>query len=131
MCCSEAEENAEADKRLREKVEAKNALESYLYSIKTTIITDSLKDKINADDKEIALKSISDAQTWLEAHADEDTESYNSKRKEVESVVGPMIAKAYQSSEGQPSASESTSSSEDSSDTQSPGDFGPTVEEVD
>ena len=36
----EAEENAEADKKERQKVEAKNQLEGYLYSLRNTLDDD-------------------------------------------------------------------------------------------
>ena len=50
----EAEEFADEDKKVREKIEARNALENYVYSMKNTL-NDSEKgvaDKISDDDKE-------------------------------------------------------------------------------
>merc|ERR1712196_553564 len=50
----EAEEFQEEDKKVREKIESRNALENYVYSIKNTL-SDSEKgiaDKIGDDDKE-------------------------------------------------------------------------------
>ena len=38
----EAEENAEADKKERQKVEAKNQLEGYLYSLRNTLDDDGM-----------------------------------------------------------------------------------------
>jgi molecular chaperone DnaK (HSP70) len=125
----EAEENAEADKLVREKVEAKNLLESYLYGLRSTV-EDSLKDKLSEGDKETLNKAIKDGLAWLEEHPAEEKEEYDNKRKEVEDVANPIIAKAYNAAmppgTGGP-GSESTSSAEDSA---ADGGDGPTVEEM-
>jgi heat shock protein 5 len=51
----EAEESAEADKALREKVDAKNAFDSYLYSMRSTVEgsgeNKGLSDKLSSDEK--------------------------------------------------------------------------------
>jgi len=73
----EAEENAEADKQQRQRVEAKNQLESYLYSLRSSV-EDSLKDVISAEDKETILNAVKDALAWLEGHLNDDTQSYES-----------------------------------------------------
>jgi molecular chaperone DnaK (HSP70) len=122
----EAEENAEADKITRENIEGKNQLESYLYGLRTSV-EDTLKDKIVGEEKESLSKAIADALSWLESHQQETKSEYEGKRKEVESVANPIIAKAYQA--GTP-PSESSSGDDQDNDTSSEND-GPTVEEVD
>lgn len=118
----EAEENAESDKIARENIEAKNQLESYLYGLRTSI-EDTLKDKISDDDKEKVNKAVSECLTWLESNQQESKSEYEAKRKEVESVANPIIAKAYQAG---PPPGASPSDDNDSNDNE-----GPTVEEVD
>ena len=131
----EAEENAEADKQLREGVEARNQLESYLYSLRTTI-DETFKDKIEAADKEAVQKVVTEGLTWLESHPTGTKEEFDDKRKEVEAVASPIISKVYQATGGGPSHADSNSNSEDGSaaDGSGSGDSsstGPTVEEVD
>lgn len=126
----EAEENAEADKVLKQKVEAKNQLESYLYSVRATV-TDTLKDKIPAEDREKLSVLVADSLTWLEEHPSEDKDAYDDKRKEVEDVANPIIAAAYGGTGGG-----DASTSSDASGDKGPDDDGsgsgdePTVEEV-
>ena len=65
---SEAEEFAEEDKKVREKIEARNALENYVYSMKNTL-SDGEKgvaDKIGDEDKEAVEKAIEEANEWLD-----------------------------------------------------------------
>ena len=49
---SEAEKFKEEDEKEAARVQAKNQLESYAYSLKNTINDGEMKDKIGADDKE-------------------------------------------------------------------------------
>merc|ERR1719261_1872799 len=64
----EAEEFSDEDKKVREKIEARNALENYVYSMKNTL-NDSEKgvaDKISDDDKEAIEKALEEANEWLD-----------------------------------------------------------------
>merc|ERR1719311_988122 len=64
----EAEEFQEEDKKVREKIEARNQLENYVYSMKNTL-SDSEKgvaDKIGDDDKEAIEKALGEANEWLD-----------------------------------------------------------------
>lgn len=133
----EAEENAEADKVLRENVEAKNQLESYLYSVRTSV-QDTLKDKISESDKEKVNTAVTQALSWLEEHTAESKAVYEDKRKEVEAISSPVISAAYTAKAAAGTGgSESSSSSADAAADVPPNPDegsnggGPTVEEVD
>merc|ERR1711861_66890 len=100
---NEAEEFAEDDKRVREKIDARNQLENYVYSMKNTL-NDGEKgvaDKISEDDKttiEDALKDVSD---WLDDNQDAEKEDFDEKMKEVQGIVSPIISKVYQGAGGE------------------------------
>jgi heat shock protein 5 len=119
----EAEENAEADKLIRQTIDAKNQLESYLYSLRSTI-DDTLKDKIEANEKEKLREIITESLKWLEDHQDETKQVYEDKRKEVEAVANPIIAKVYGSTGDNNSNDDGTPANDDGPDDS------PTVEEV-
>jgi len=53
----EAEKYKNEDELIKKKVEAKNGLENYTYSIRNTLNDEKLKDKFSADEK----KTIEDA----------------------------------------------------------------------
>jgi len=53
----EAEKYKNEDEIIKKKVEAKNALENYTYSIRNTLNDEKLKDKFGADEK----KTVEDA----------------------------------------------------------------------
>merc|ERR1712070_420139 len=93
---AEAEEFAEQDKTDKERIEARNGLESYLYNLKSSI-SDQLEGKLNEEDKESMSTCIEDALVWLENHPAAEKDEYDEKQKEVESLVNPIIKKAYES----------------------------------
>merc|ERR1712167_423602 len=100
----EAEEFAEEDKKVRDKIEARNALENYVYSMKNTL-SDTEKgvaDKISDEDKEIIEKALEDANEWLDDNQEAEKEDFDEKLKEVQDACSPIISKVYQQSGGAP-----------------------------
>lgn len=124
----EAEENAEADKVIRETVESKNKLESYLYNLKNTINDEngSLK-SLSDSDREMIKSKIEDSLKWLESNQQEEKQSYEDKMKEIESILSPLISKAHQSQQGPTAGNSDSNSTNESSDSSG---SGPTVEEM-
>ena len=100
----EAEEFQEEDKKVRDKIEARNALENYVYSMKNTL-GDSEKgvaDKIGDDDKETIEKALEEVNEWLDDNQDAEKEDFDEKLKEVQGTCSPIISKVYQESGGAP-----------------------------
>jgi len=95
-----AEEFKDEDKKIRERIEAKNHLEGYLYGLKNSI-TDEMKSKMSEDDIK-TLESIKDEVIkWLDEHQQEDKETYENKLKEYTDKAQPIIMKMYQQAGGQ------------------------------
>lgn len=90
----EAEEFADQDKKVKAKIDARNALETYCYNMKQSV-SDKLKDKLESDDKEKIEKAISEALEWLDENNEADKEDYEEKLKEVQDVCNPVMAKLY------------------------------------
>merc|ERR1719343_734642 len=100
----EAEEFSEEDKKVREKIESRNQLENYVYSMKNTL-SDSEKgvaDKIGDDDKDTIEKALEEANEWLDDNQDAEKEDFEEKLKEVQEVCSPIISKVYRESGGAP-----------------------------
>ncbi|KAG5418254.1 SSA3 [Candida metapsilosis] len=92
---NEAEKYKEDDEKEAARVQAKNQLESYAYSLKNTINDGELKEKISAEDKEKLSKAIDETVSWLDGSHSASTEEYTDKQKELESVANPIISGAY------------------------------------
>ena len=97
----EAEEFAEEDRKVKERIDAKNKLETYIYSMKSTINDkDKLGDKIDSDDKESIDEALKDALEWLDDNQSAEKDDFEEKMKEVEAVCNPVIKQAYEKSGG-------------------------------
>uniref|UniRef100_A0A9J7ZP27 Endoplasmic reticulum chaperone BIP n=1 Tax=Cyprinus carpio carpio TaxID=630221 RepID=A0A9J7ZP27_CYPCA len=100
---NEAEHFAEEDKKLKERIDARNDLESYAYSLKNQIgDKEKLGGKLSSDDKEAIKKAIEEKIEWLESHQDSDLEDFQAKKKELEEIMQPIISKLYGSAGGPP-----------------------------
>merc|ERR1712138_215168 len=77
----------------KERVDAKNGLENYVYSIRNTINDPKLEGKIPDDDKAAITKIVDDAIKWLDTNQTAAKDDFEDKKKEVEGTVGPLMQK--------------------------------------
>jgi len=96
----EADEYKADDEKQRDRIAAKNSLESYAFNMKSTMEDDKLKDKVSESDRKTVLDKCTDVMKWLEANQLAEKEEYEHKQKEVEGVCTPIITKLYQSAGG-------------------------------
>jgi len=94
----DAERYKEEDQRQADKVKAKNDLENYIYSLRNSV-QDS-KFNIEASDKSKIEELVNSTQSWLDESPNATEEEYVNKKKEVEGVAMPIMAKAYQGAGG-------------------------------
>ncbi|KAI3448302.1 hypothetical protein Pfo_004967 [Paulownia fortunei] len=95
----EAEEFAEEDRKVKERIEARNKLETYIFNMKSSINdNDKFADKIESDDKEKIENALKDAMEWLDDNHNADKDELDEKMKELEAVCNPIIKKAYEKS---------------------------------
>lgn len=98
----EAESYKDEDDKQKERITAKNSLESYAFNIKSTMEDEKLKDKISEDDRKKVHDKIQETIHWLDANQLADKEEYDHKQKELEQLCNPIITKLYQSAGGAP-----------------------------
>eukprot|EP00834_Sanchytrium_tribonematis_P001637 NODE_42_length_34079_cov_0.552619.p1 type:complete len:655 gc:universal NODE_42_length_34079_cov_0.552619:6536-4572(-) len=99
---ADAEKYKNEDKEAKERIEAKNGLESYAYSLRNTMGEDNLKDKFTPQDKDALDQKINETISWLDAHPSEKKDAYEAKKKELEGVANPIMQKLYaQAGQGQ------------------------------
>jgi heat shock protein 5 len=108
----EAEEFAESDKKIKDRVDAKNQLETFCYNTKSAV-EDKLKDKIDEDDKEKVLSAVKEALEWMDENSEAEAEEFKDKLKEVEDVVNPVMSQAYGKDGGAAGGDEDSSSDND------------------
>ncbi|ENT28479.1 chaperone dnaK [Brucella suis 63/198] len=94
----DAEANAEADKKRRESVEAKNQAESLVHSTEKSLA--EYGDKVSADDKKAIEDAIAALKTSLEGEDAEDIKAKTQALAEVSMKLGQAMYEAAQAAEG-------------------------------
>jgi chaperone protein DnaK len=98
----DAEKFADEDKKLKDRVEARNELEGYLYGLKNQVADkEKLGGKLSEEDAETITDAVEKGIEWLDENQEADAEDYKEQKKEVEEVVTPIIGGLY-GSEGMP-----------------------------
>merc|ERR1719209_657800 len=92
------------DEKQKERISAKNGLESYCFNMKSTLEDEKVKDKISGDDAKAINDKCDDTIKWLDANQLAEVDEYTAKQKEVEGVCNPIITKLYGAGGGAPGA---------------------------
>ncbi|KAK3552434.1 hypothetical protein QTP86_011666 [Hemibagrus guttatus] len=92
----EADKYKAEDDLQREKIVAKNSLESYAFNMKNSVEDESMKGKISEEDKKKVIERCNQAISWLENNQLAEKEEYEHELKELEKVCNPIITKLYQ-----------------------------------
>merc|ERR1712195_401783 len=93
----EAEEFAEEDKRVKERIDARNGLEGYCYNLKNTLNDDEkgVADQLSAEDKKELEDIIDETLDWMDENPEAEKEDYDEKQKEVENIANPIMRNMY------------------------------------
>merc|ERR1711972_1077993 len=96
----EAEKLRAEDEANRAKVEAKNGLENYCFTMRNTLNEEKLKEKFEDGDKEKIESAVQDALDWLDKNQLAEKDEFEAKQKELEGVINPIMMKVYQAAGG-------------------------------
>ncbi|MDG6100422.1 molecular chaperone DnaK, partial [Alteromonas sp. ZYF713] len=97
---NDAEKFKQEDEKQKDRVAAKNGLESYAFTMKSTVEDEKVKDKISESDRKKITEKCEEIIKWLDGNQQADKEEYEHKQKELESVCNPIITKMYQEAGG-------------------------------
>ena len=78
---NDAEKYKEEDERNRERVNAKNELETYVYSMKQTMGEERVKEKLGEEDVATINEHVSNTLDWLDTHPAEDAEHTRARQR--------------------------------------------------
>merc|ERR1712128_104243 len=95
----EAEQFADEDKKVKERVDAKNAFDGYLHSMRSAVEgsgeNKGLSEKLDSEEKEKIMDALKDGQSWVDSNPEADAEEVKEKHKEIEGICAPIISKYY------------------------------------
>eukprot|EP01134_Creolimax_fragrantissima_P003267 CFRG3267T1 len=98
---NDAEKFKGEDEEQRERVAAKNGLESYAFNIKNTIEDPKLADKLEADDKATINTKCEEVLKWLDSNQTAEKDEFAHQQKELESICNPIMSKLYAGAGGE------------------------------
>src|SRR5699024_2005672 len=92
----EAESYRGEDEKQRDRITARNTLESYAFQIKSSIEEEAIKSKISEADRKKILDKVEETMKWLDSNALDEKDEFEHNRKELEAVCNPIMTKLYQ-----------------------------------
>ncbi|XP_037332501.2 heat shock 70 kDa protein 1-like [Pungitius pungitius] len=117
----EADKYKAEDDLQRDRVSAKNSLESYAYSVSSSLRDENLTSRVSAEDLKKVTEKCEETVAWLENNQLAEKEEYQHKQEELEKVCNPVISRLHQGGRPGGSCGEQARA----------GSQGPTIEEVD
>jgi len=118
---NEAEAFREEDEKQKERIAAKNGLESYIFNLKSSLEGESTSSKLSQEEVAAAKAELEAALRWLDANQLAEKEEFAERQRELEQTARPLLAKLYGGSG--PTCGDQARPASDNT--------GPTVEEVD
>merc|ERR1711904_608248 len=90
------EDMAEEDKKTKERIDAKNAFDGYLHSMRSAIEgSGGLGDKLDADEKSTVMDAVNEGQSWLDSNSEADVDEIKQKEQEIKNICAPIMSKYY------------------------------------
>merc|ERR1739848_271590 len=87
----EAEQFADEDKKVKERVDAKNAFDGYLHSMRSATEgsgeNKGLSEKLDEDEKEKIMDALKDGQSWIDSNPEAEAEEIKEKHRRSKAFV--------------------------------------------
>merc|ERR1712158_49722 len=123
---ADAEKFKGEDDKQKERISAKNGLESFIFNLKSSLDNEEIKSKLSPEELSGAQSALDDTLKWMDSNQLAEKEEFEDKQKELETMSRPIMSKIY----GGQGAGQSCGQQQQSS-SNSNGGAGPTIEEVD
>mmetsp|Transcript_25045 Transcript_25045/g.41879 ORF Transcript_25045/g.41879 Transcript_25045/m.41879 type:complete len:647 (-) Transcript_25045:220-2160(-) len=88
---AEAERYKAEDEANRARVETKNALENYVFQVKSSLNDETLSSKFSAEGKQKLSDAVADTARWLETNQHAEKEEYEEKQQALQAIVAPIM----------------------------------------
>eukprot|EP01069_Polyplicarium_translucidae_P012961 Polyplicarium_translucidae@DN682_c0_g1_i2.p1 len=99
---AESEKYKGEDENNRTRIESKNALENYCFSMRNAMEEEKIKEKIEEADKKVVEAKIDETLQWLERNQLAEKDEFDGKQKDLEAVCNPIMMKVYSAAGGAP-----------------------------
>merc|ERR1712131_164855 len=122
---NDAEKFKDEDEQQKERIAAKNSLESYIFNLKSSLDEEQIKSKLSEDEAKSISTALDNSLSWLDTNQLAETEEFKDKLKDLENLVNPIMSRIHQGGQqnGQTCGQQSQHFGQNNP--------GPTVEEMD
>jgi L1 cell adhesion molecule like protein len=127
---AEAEKYKDEDAKHKQKIDARNGFENYVYSVKSSASDPAMQEKLSESDRSAIEDACKASLEWMESvgHSETEAAEYEAQQKKLEGIVSPIISKLYAGSNGEmPGGMPEQQQQQQPSSSKS----GPNIEEVD
>uniref|UniRef100_A0A1I8MDG6 Hsp70 protein n=1 Tax=Musca domestica TaxID=7370 RepID=A0A1I8MDG6_MUSDO len=124
----EAEQYAEEDEKHRQRIESRNKLETYVFSVKQTL--EDAGSRIPESDKDRLMAKCKETIQWLDNNTTAEKEEFDYKMEELSRICSPVMTRMHQQANGGGSGPAGANCGQQGNG-YGGGYTGPTVEEVD
>jgi len=84
------------DESHKERIEAKNSLENYAYSMRNTVKDDKASVALSSEDKFAIENAVQKTIEWLDMNQEAEKFEYEQRLKELENTCNPILARMHQ-----------------------------------
>jgi len=98
----DAEKFKDEDDKQKDRISAKNSLESYAFNMKATMEDEKLKDKISEEDKQKVMDKCNEVIRWIDSNQLAEKDEFDHQLKDLEKICMPIVTKLYQGAGGMP-----------------------------
>jgi len=123
---ADAEKFKGEDDKQKERIAAKNGLESFIFNLKSSLDNEEVKSKLSSDELSGAQTALNEALNWMDSNQLAEKEEFEDKQKELEMMSKPIMNKIYGQHQGGQSCGQQQQQHSNSK-----SNAGPTIEEVD
>merc|ERR1712173_409438 len=93
---NDAEQYKAEDEQQKERITSKNGLESYIFSVKSSLGEEQIKSRVPGEELNNIKTALDDAMDWLDKNQLAEADEFKSKQQEVERIVNPVMTRLYQ-----------------------------------
>ncbi|XP_068210696.1 heat shock 70 kDa protein-like [Palaemon carinicauda] len=97
----EAEKYAAEDAKQKERIDAKNQLESLCLNMKSTLNEENVANKLNEEERSDMKRQLEDALSWIDRNQLAEKEEFKDRMRMLEARWKPLAAKIYGATQGQ------------------------------
>jgi L1 cell adhesion molecule like protein len=108
----EADKYKEEDNKVKERIDARNGLESYAYSVQNTLDDENFKAKASEDELSQLKSKVDEILSWIDDNFEASKEEVDVQRKSLEELYNPVVTKMYQQQDGMPTGGTADASQE-------------------